>query len=99
MQPGMAPEQPFPGRPRGGREWRLDKKVIKILEKPGDVNEAYKMISSLSGQTHIVHTAVVIFSNGQIDVTGGLAVGPLIKIKSIIYWDTLRDNCYLPQEG
>ena len=56
----------------------------EILEKPGDVNEAYKMISSLSGQTHIVHTAVVIFGNGPIDVTVGLAVGPLINIKTFV---------------
>ncbi len=34
-----------------------------VLEKPADANEARRMISSLSGRTHDVHTAVVLFSN------------------------------------
>jgi septum formation protein len=35
----------------------------KIYEKPRDFNEAYAMLSSLSGQVHDVHTSVVFFDN------------------------------------
>jgi septum formation protein len=35
----------------------------RVLEKPADEREAHYMISSLSGRTHEVHTAVVLFSN------------------------------------
>lgn len=35
----------------------------KVLEKPLDVADAHRMISTLSGRMHEVHTAVVIFSN------------------------------------
>jgi septum formation protein len=41
----------------------------KILEKPRDFKEAYDMISRLSGSRHTVHTAVVIFSNGNLKST------------------------------
>lgn len=53
----------------------LDKKTImigadtivavdgRVLEKPADASDAHRMISSLSGRTHEVHTAVVLFSN------------------------------------
>lgn len=39
----------------------------KILEKPVDLDEAYEMLSSLSGKTHQVYTAVSIIYNGDIN--------------------------------
>lgn len=36
-----------------------------ILGKPGSMEEARHMLKQLSGQTHTVQTAVVLFTNGQ----------------------------------
>jgi septum formation protein len=36
----------------------------KILEKPRDFDDAYRMMSMLSGRYQTVHTAVILFSNG-----------------------------------
>lgn len=59
----------------------------KILEKPKDVEDAYKMISLLSGQFHTVHTAVVVFGNGPAATTvgdGSFSVGQLVKLTSFV---------------
>ena len=37
-----------------------------ILEKPSDKKDAYRMIKSLSGNVHKVHTAVSVYKNGII---------------------------------
>ncbi|PIK38240.1 putative N-acetylserotonin O-methyltransferase-like protein-like [Apostichopus japonicus] len=37
----------------------------KILEKPKDANNAFEMLSSLSGRTHSVHTGVVFVASHQ----------------------------------
>ena len=55
----------------------------KILEKPKDVEDAYKMISILSGQTHKVHTAVVLFGNGPAN-DEDCSVGKLVKLTSFV---------------
>ena len=38
----------------------------KILEKPKDMTDAYNMIKSLSGNVHMVHTAVSVYCRGII---------------------------------
>ena len=55
----------------------------KILEKPKDVEDAYKMISILSGQIHKVHTAVVLFGNGPAN-DEDCSVGKLVKLTSFV---------------
>mmetsp|Transcript_25769 Transcript_25769/g.24618 ORF Transcript_25769/g.24618 Transcript_25769/m.24618 type:complete len:257 (+) Transcript_25769:50-820(+) len=50
----------------------------KILEKPADEIDAYNMISKLSGNTHVVHTAVTIFSNGKHDDSNNSPGAPLL---------------------
>jgi septum formation protein len=50
----------------------------KILEKPVDEIDAYNMISKLSGSTHVVHTSVIIFSNGRFDKSDNNLNAPLL---------------------
>jgi septum formation protein len=53
----------------------------KILEKPKDAEDAYDMISMLSGNPHIVHTAVTVFGNGRPDKS---ETGQLIAMSSFV---------------
>lgn len=39
----------------------------KVLGKPKDYDDAFNMIKSLSGNTHIVHTGVALLHNGNIE--------------------------------
>lgn len=42
-----------------------------ILEKPGDFDEAFEMLSSLSGRSHTVYTGVCLFNKKTMDVFTG----------------------------
>jgi len=44
----------------------------KLLGKPADRNDAIEMLESLSGQTHMVHTGVVVFRAEKSGKNGGL---------------------------
>lgn len=56
----------------------------RILEKPRDTEDAYSMISLLSGNTHIVHTAVTIFGNGKPSETDEFRIAQLIPLSSFV---------------
>jgi septum formation protein len=56
----------------------------KILEKPRDIQDAYDMISMLSGAVHHVHTAVTIFSNGRFVESSSAQTAPLDNVKSFV---------------
>lgn len=61
-----------------------------ILEKPKDPEDAYDMISMLSGNPHIVHTAVTIFGNGPPNKTDEPETGPLIAVSSFVESTTVK---------
>lgn len=56
----------------------------RILEKPVDEEDAYNMISKLSGNTHTVHTAVTVFSNGKFDNSDVNISLPLLLTASFV---------------
>lgn len=56
----------------------------RILEKPRDTEDAYSMISLLSGNVHVVHTAVTIFGNGKPNETDKLATAQMIPLSSFV---------------
>ena len=77
----------------------------KIFEKPSDLNEAFDMLRSLSGNQHIGHTAVVIFglkgsaSLNDVSVGGELAsfvISSNVKFYSLSEAD-IKAYCELDQ--
>ncbi|KXZ42540.1 hypothetical protein GPECTOR_137g647 [Gonium pectorale] len=65
----------------------------EILEKPDDAEHAFRMISSLSGRRHHVHTGVVLVLPGEPDPSTG--VPPLVRAftsTTAVTFDTLSDE-------
>ena len=62
----------------------------KILEKPKDSADAYDMISMLSGNPHIVHTAVTIFGNGRPSNIDDSETEQLLEVSSFVESTTVK---------
>lgn len=54
----------------------------KLLGKPSDRKEAIEMLESLSGQTHMVHTGVVVFCAEKTSGNGGIKKSVITAVET-----------------